>query len=112
VYPHPVWRLYGEVGYAANSDGGAEPWELQFGTELSRPGPTGLHGTPFLAINGHLREEHDFGGDVNTQAGWLWRGYSGQVMRFGVQYFNGKSSQYQTFDNSEQQIGVGLWYDF
>ena len=35
-----------------------------------------------------------------------------ELMQPGVQYFNGKSSQYQTFDNYEQQIGFGLWYDF
>jgi hypothetical protein len=33
-------------------------------------------------------------------------------MRAGVQYFNGHSSQYQTFSHNEQQIGFGLWYDF
>jgi hypothetical protein len=111
-YPIPVMRLYSEAAYAINIDGGAKPWEFQFGTEISQPGPTGVRGTPFLAINAHLREEHDFGGDINTQAGWLWRGQTGQVVRAGVQYFNGKSSQYQIFDNSEQQIGFGLWYDF
>ena len=111
-FPHPVWRVYAETAYAFKVDGGAEPWEFQFGTELSRPGPTGLHGTPFLAINGHLREEHDFGGDVTTQAGWLWRGRDGQTMRIGLHYFNGKSSQFQTFDDWEEQVGLGMWYDF
>lgn len=111
-YPHPFMRLYAESGYSVNVDGGAEPWEFQFGTELSRPGPTGSHGSPFLAVNAHLREEHHYGGDITTQAGWLWRGQSGQVMRLGVHYFNGKSSQYQTFDDSEEQIGFGMWYDF
>lgn len=111
-YPVAAVRLYSEAAYAFNVDGGAKPWEFQFGTEIARPGPTGIHGTPFLAINGHLREEHDFGGDITTQAGWLWRGQTGQVVRAGVHYFNGKSSQYQIFDENEQQIGVGLWYDF
>jgi len=111
-YPHPAWRLYSEAAYAVNVDGGAEPWEFQFGTELSEPGPTGLHGTPFLAANAHLREEHDYGGDVTLQAGWLWRGRSGQVTRMGLHLYNGKSSQYQIFNNSEQQIGFGLWYDY
>jgi hypothetical protein len=111
-YPHPVMRLYSEAAYAVNVDGGAEPWEFQFGTELSRPGPTGKHGTPFLALNAHVREEHNFGGDITAQAGWLWRALEGQTMRAGVHYFNGKSSQYQHFDDSEQQIGCGLWYDF
>jgi hypothetical protein len=111
-YVNPAWRLYSEVGYAFNADGGAEPWEFQFGTEYSQPGPTGLHGTPFVALNGHLREENDFSGDGTLQAGWLWRGRSGQTTRVGLHYFNGKSSQFQTFDDSEEQIGLGLWYDF
>jgi hypothetical protein len=111
-FPQPFWRLYGEVAYAFKIDGGAEPWEFQFGTELSRPGPTGRRGTPFVALNAHLREEHDFGGDVTTQTGWLWRGREGQTIRVGLHYFNGKSSQYQTFDDSEEQIGLGVWYDF
>ncbi|MFO0791830.1 MAG: DUF1207 domain-containing protein [Pirellulales bacterium] len=111
-YPVPVCRLYSEVGWAFNADGGAEPWEIQFGTELSQPGPTGPRGTPFLAINGHLRQELDFGGDVSSQLGWLWRGNNGQVLRTGFHYFNGRSSQYQTFTQFEQQFGVGIWYDF
>jgi hypothetical protein len=111
-YPQPFMRLYAETGWCFHFDGGAQPWEFQFGTELSKPGPTGLEGTPFLAINGHLREDVDFSGDVNTEAGWLWRNETGQVMRAGVQYYNGKSSQFQTFNKYEQQIGFGLWYDF
>ncbi len=111
-YPMPSVRLYSEVGYAFNADGGAEPWEFQFGTEYAKPGPTGTRGTPFLAVNGHLLEEHNFGGSVSAQAGWLWRGQTGQVMRLGAHFYNGKSSQYQTFDDSEQQVGAGLWYDF
>jgi hypothetical protein len=111
-YPHPAWRLYAEVGYAFFTAGGAEPWEFQFGSEWSQPGPTGLHGAPFVALNAHLREEVDFGGDITAQAGWLWRGQSGQVMRLGPYYFNGKSSQYQFFNDSEEQIGFGLWYDY
>lgn len=111
-YPIPIMRLYSEAAYAVNVDGGAEPWEFQFGTELSRPGPTSIHGTPFFAVNAHLREEHNFGGDIAAQAGWLWRSESDQIMRLGVHYYNGKSSQYQTFDNSEEQIGFGMWYDF
>jgi hypothetical protein len=111
-YPHPVWRQYAEAGWAFHRSGGAQPWEAQFGTELALPGPTGAAGTPFLAVNGRMREEHDFGGDLTVQAGWLRRGFFGQTLRLGVHYFNGKSSQFQFFDNSEEQIGLGLWYDF
>jgi hypothetical protein len=65
-----------------------------------------------LALNTHMREEHDFGGDFSVQTGWLRRGELGQTLRIGAHYFTGKSSQFQFFDNSEQQIGVGVWYDF
>lgn len=111
-YPHPIWRMYGEAGWAFHRSDGAQPWETQFGTELSLPGPTGRAGSPFLAVNGRFREEHDFGGDIAAQVGWLRRGIFGQTMRIGAQYYNGKSSQFQFFDTSEEQIGMGLWYDF
>jgi Protein of unknown function (DUF1207) len=111
-FPHPAWRIYGESAWAFHPDGGADPWEFQFGIELSRPGPTSRNGTPFLALNGHLRQELNFSGDFTAQTGWLWRSVNGQTLRIGVHYYNGKSSQYQTFSRFEQQIGVGAWYDF
>lgn len=112
---YPVWacRLYGEVDWAMiNTSGGAKPIALQFGTELSKPGPTGTHGSPFLAINGRMREDVDYGGDATAQTGWVWRGETGKTFRIGAHYYNGKSSQAQFFRTSEQQIGMGLWYDF
>ena len=36
-----------------------------------RPARTARRSSPSTR---HLREELDFGGDINTQAGWLWRG--------------------------------------
>jgi hypothetical protein len=111
-YLHPMWRKYGEVGWAFHNSGGAQPWEAQFGTEFSWPGPTTAAGSPFFAVNGRMREEHDFGGDLTVQAGWLRRGGFGQTMRLGAHYYNGKSSQFQFFDQAEEQIGLGLWYDF
>lgn len=111
-FPLPAWRWYAEAGWAFYTDGGAEPWELQFGVDIVSPGPTGLGGVPFAAFNGHLREENDFGGSLTAQAGWLWRGNSGRMLRTGVHYYNGKSSQYQFFNFFEEQIGVGLWGEF
>jgi hypothetical protein len=111
-YAVPSLRLYAEVGYSFNATDGAEPWEIQFGTEYSQPGPTDRYGTPFVALNGHLREEHNFGGDFTAEAGWLWRNRINQTLRLGAYYFNGKSSQYETFDKFEEQIGAGLWFDF
>ena len=111
-YPIPAWRVYGEVGWCFHPDGGAGPWESQFGTELSRPGPTGNHSTPFVAINARVRQDEDVVGDINFQAGWLRRGILGQTFRWGFDYYNGKSSQSQFYSDYEQQVGMGLWYDF
>ncbi|MEX0611083.1 MAG: DUF1207 domain-containing protein [Pirellulales bacterium] len=111
-YPYAAWRIYGEAGFAFHTSGGSEPLETQYGTELSKPGPSGPSGTPFLAINARLREEHDFGGDLAAQVGWMRRGILGQTMRLGVHYYNGKSSQFQFFNASEEHVGLGLWYDF
>ncbi len=112
VFLNPSLRLYGEVGYAFYVDGGAEPWEFQFGAEYSPLDGRRMVGAPFLAVNGHLRQENDFGGNVTAQAGWQWRGRTGHVFRIGVHYLNGMSDQYQFYDQHEEQIGGGLWYDF
>jgi hypothetical protein len=110
--PTPDWRLYGEAGYAVYINGGAEPWEFRFGAEYSPARPTGFWGAPFMAAHGHLREENDFGGNVTVEAGWQWRGGSGDLLRLGAHYLNGMSPQYQFVHTFEEQAGVGLWYDY
>lgn len=112
-YPTEDVRIYGEVGWAFASDGGSEPWEFQLGAEYSPAYPSGIYGSPFAAINAHLREEVDYGGEFTVQAGWQWRNNRNRhLFRAGLQYFNGKSNQYQFFRLSEQQIGAALWYDY
>src|SRR3954468_22413828 len=110
-YVAPWCRVYGDVGWAPHCDGFAHRWTTQFGTELSRPGPT-LHATPFFAINGRAREDDDWVGDVNIQTGMLHRGILGQTLRYGFDHYNGKSSQSQFQGEHEHQVGFGFWYDF
>jgi len=110
--PHRDWRLYGEAGWAFSIDDGAKPWEFQFGAEYSSTEPTGGAGSPFMAANGHLRQDNDFSGNVAVEAGWQWRGRGGHLCRVGARYFNGMSDQYQFFTRHEDQVGVGLWYDY
>jgi hypothetical protein len=112
VVPRPAWRCYGEMGWAFASDGGSEPWEFQCGVQFSPPGASHVVGTPFLAVNAHLREESDFGGTLVVQTGWQCRGRSGHLFRVGLHYLNGKSNQFQFLDEDEQQIGLGIWYDY
>ena len=106
-------RLYAEAGYAFYNSGGSRPWEFQFGVDWSPLWATGFCGAPFLAVNGHLRQEVNFGGNLIAQAGWQWRGrYNGPLLRTGFQYFNGKSLQAQFFNEHEEQFGLGVWYDY
>ena len=112
VWPFPDMRLYSEAGWAFRARGGSEPWEFQFGIDWSSQEPTGRRGGPFFAANCRLRQEVDFGGNMTVQNGWQWRGRTGHLMRIGMQYFHGQSDQYQFFTEHEEQIGVGLWYDY
>jgi Protein of unknown function (DUF1207) len=111
-YLNPSLRLYYEVGWAFHEDGGARPWEFQFGVDYSSQEPTGILGAPFFAINAHLRQENDFSGNMTVQTGWQWRGKTGHLLRTGMQYFNGMSDQYQFYNRFEEEIGFGLWYDY
>jgi hypothetical protein len=110
IYVTPRLRLYAEAGWAFYSEVSKE-WEFQFGVDYGPHGPTGLRGAPFFALNGHLREEVEFGGGLTVQAGRAWRGAAGRTIRAGVQYYNGESSQFSFHDTHEQLIGFGFWYD-
>ena len=105
-------RLYAEAGCAFFSLDGSEPWEFQFGVDYSPVRPQRRQGSPFFAINGHLREEADFGGNLVVQTGWQWRGDSGHLFRLGMQYYSGMSDQFEFYDQYEDKLGFGLWYDF
>jgi hypothetical protein len=106
-------RLYAEAEWAFYTDGGTEPWAFQFGIDYSPVQPARQRlGSPFFALNGQIREEVDYGGCFTAQAGWQWRGMSNRLLRVGVQYFVGKSDQYELFRQSEEKIGLAMWYDF
>lgn len=109
----PELRLYSEAGWAFNYDV-SEPWEFQFGFDYGPAGPTYIQGAPFLAMNVHLREELNFGGNFAMQAGWAWRGegLASGTLRTGLYYYNGGSPQFSFYAENEQSVGWGLWYDF
>ena len=112
-YPTVDLRLYAEAEWAFYTDGGTKPWEFQFGIDYSPVRSANCSkGSPFLAINGQIREEVDYGGALIAQAGWQWRGSSNHLFRMGVQYFTGKSDQYQFYRRTEEKVGMAIWYDF
>lgn len=105
-------RMYAEAEWAFDKDVG-QPWAFQFGVDYSPVRSGRKVSAPFAAINGHLREEVDFGGNLVAQAGWQWRPQGeGRLLRAGVQYYVGKSDQFEFFDVDESKIGLGLWYDY
>ncbi|MFH1265748.1 MAG: DUF1207 domain-containing protein [Planctomycetota bacterium] len=106
-------RLYAETARAIRPQGGAEPWEFLFGADWAPAHDTGVLGAPFAAVNVHLRDEVDFGGNFVFQAGWAWRRCPrGSCYRIGFEYFNGKSDQYEYYDRTEERLGWGMWIDF
>jgi hypothetical protein len=105
-------RIYGEVAWAFQNDV-CDPWELQFGLDYAPVRPTGWSGAPFFAVNGHLRQEVNFGGTFVLESGWSWLSdQNSRLLRFGLQYHNGQSPQFSFYQRSEQAVGLGLWYDF
>lgn len=112
VRPREDFRLYAEADYAFHTFGNTKHWQFQFGIDWSTLQPTGFRGAPFFAINGMIRQDVDYSGNLTVQTGWQWRGQAGQLLRTGFEYFNGKSNQGQFFDRFEEQIGLGMWYDF
>jgi len=112
VRPAANVRLYAEADWAFVIDGGAKPWQFQFGLELSPIEPAGWRASPFLAVNCRLREDVDFSGNLVVQAGLRWRSQAGRLARIGLHYFNGLSDHAQFYRQFEEQIGFGVWYDY
>ena len=117
ILPHAnvlynIARAYAEAGWAFYTDV-CQEWELQFGFDYAPMYDTGIHGAPFVAANGHLREEVNYSGNMVVQAGWAWRtGPNAHLFRVGAEYFNGLSDQYQFWNQFEEKIGIGMWYDY
>jgi hypothetical protein len=110
--PLPDLRFYAEANWAWVVEGGAQPWEFQFGIDFSPSQPNGIYGGPFAAINSKVFQDLNYSGNVNFEAGWQWRGVTGHTLRTGVDYFDGFSFQRQFYNVYQQFIGAGVWYDF
>jgi len=108
-----ITRVYGELGYSLGTSGGAEPFELQLGTEYAPKPQTTATGAPFFAVNAHWREEFGLSTGVNVVSGWGWQGpETRRRLRLGLNYYNGPSLQYEFFDRWENLVGGGIWMDY
>jgi len=108
----PDLRFYGEANWAFHENGGSQPWEFQFGIDYSPSQPNGFYGAPFAAINSKILEDVNYSGNFTFEAGWQWRGPTGHTFRTGLEYFDGYSFQRQFYNQYQQFLGAGVWYDF
>ena len=94
------------------TDGGSGALGVPVRRRIRPAQPTGPRPVPFVAINSHLRQEVDFGGNLvrANRLGLARR--RGQMFRVGMQYYTGKSDQYEFFNQFEDKLGLGLWYDY
>lgn len=111
--PSQPVRVYGEVAYAVHRSGGARPFQFQTGAEWTLPPRQVRRLAPFAAANLGFFEATDFHMQTTLQAGWYYQGpLSGRRLRFGLQYGDGPTSQFEFFKRSEEYLGVGIWYDY
>ena len=106
-------QVYGEIGVAPGTQGGAKTFEFQFGSQYTPKADRPSAGAPYLGFNTHLREEFNYNGSVNFVAGWGWMGpASRRRLRVGMQYYTGPSMQFEFFDKYENLLGGGVWFDY
>ncbi|MBM4077914.1 MAG: DUF1207 domain-containing protein, partial [Planctomycetes bacterium] len=105
-------QIYGEIAYALNHEDGALPWEFQYGVQYS-PMVFGKRGAPFVAVNGHTREDFDYSTSINIVGGWQWRStQSNRTFRVGGQYYDGPALQWSFVNKHETLKGFGIWFDY
>ncbi len=112
--PVSAVRIYGEAGWAFNAGETTSPWEFQVGAEFSPvySEERTWRGAPFAAVHGHLFQELDFSGYVNSQIGWQWRRSDNGLFRIGAEFYCGYDDQYQFHQEYQKKAGLGFWYDF
>jgi hypothetical protein len=109
----PDVRVYGEYAYALNHEY-ASPMEIQTGTEYSPLIFNGVRGSPYIAVNGHFRQDQNWGqSGFNVVWGWQWRSMeTNHRFRIGAQYYDGPSLQWSFVNIKERLIGWGIWMDY
>jgi hypothetical protein len=109
----PSIQAYGEVANALGREGGAEPWEFQWGCQYCPAPIMGNRGAPYAGVNFYSRQDFNFEPSLNVIVGWNWVGSrTGERFRVGMQYYNGPALQYSFFDRRERLLGGGLWFDY
>ncbi len=108
-----TFRVYSELAYAFGVSGGAKRYQIQSGMEYTPVAPIPHWGAPFAAVNFNFRETVDYDVSTTIQIGWSFQGpESGRRLRYGLQYGDGPTSQYEFFNRREEYLGLGVWFDY
>ncbi|MCM2372575.1 DUF1207 domain-containing protein [Aporhodopirellula aestuarii] len=108
-----TFRFYGEIADAFRASGGAARYQFQTGLEYTPVARSLLVGAPFAAANFNFREAMDYDVATTIQLGWSFQSLeSGRRIRFGIQYGDGPTSQYEFLGRSEEYLGGGVWFDY
>lgn len=112
--PARHWRTYGELGYGFRSGNeNQEPLRLQAGIEYEseRRMHKGLTGW-YLALDAQVHEEDAWNLSAAIQLGWVMPVKQlGRTYRLGLEYYRGRSPLGEFFQDDEDHIAIGWWFD-
>ena len=106
-------RVYGEMANSFSASGGAKRYQFQTGMEYTPIAKIPRFGAPFVAVNLDFRQSVNYDPATTAQVGWSFQGPdSDRRLRFGLQYANGPTSQFEFFRRREEYLGFGIWFDY
>jgi hypothetical protein len=110
------FRVYGQTAYAfgiANPNANLRRDRWDVGLEWASPLATGWSGRPFAAADVEFRGDQNYGANLTTQIGLMWRAEDyGRSIRLALEYYNGQSPFGQFVTDKERWLGVSLLFDF
>lgn len=104
-----IYAGYGHAKRVGNSDVMADG-RAQLGFDLEgRRAFWGERLTPFLSLDIGAFEEDDWEPNFNLQTGVVRRPANGSVWRFGLEYYDGRSTIGELFQAEERHVALGVW---
>ncbi len=111
----PRWRVYGETAWAwdLRNEELMEPWRVQSGLECQSPhGLGGGRAGWYAAADVSVFEEDDGNPNLTLQGGLMYRlSELGRTYRVGLEFYDGRSHIGEFFQDKEQYVAFGFWFD-
>ncbi len=107
------WRTYAEAGwgYYLRNEAVQEPGRIQIGMEFEsgRSLWKELLGW-YAALDISAMEEREWRVDTSLQLG-IMLGSGGRTWRLGIEYYDGRPTMGEFFQDNESYVSLGLWLD-